>query len=95
MKTKFLTLLILTIPFFCSSQILWDNFEETRIAYYDFTHGGMTTRFANPDLSSSVNNSTICSEYVRNAGELYDVLVIVVKMDQCMMFLIMLMELKR
>ena len=53
MKTKFLTLLILTIPFFCSSQILWDNFEETRIAYYDFTHGGMTTRFANPDLSSS------------------------------------------
>ncbi len=77
MKTKFLTLLILTIPFFCSSQILWDNFEETRVAYYDFTHGGMTTRFANPDLSSSVNNSAICSEYVRNAGELYDVLVIV------------------
>ena len=77
MKTKFFTLLILTIPLFCSSQILWDDFEQNRIGYYEFTHGGMTTRFANPDPSSSVNNSELCSEYVRNAGELWDVLVIV------------------
>ena len=77
MKNKIFISLILTLPFFCSSQILWDNFEQTRIGYYDFVHGGMTNRFENPDLSSSVNSSELCAQYVRNAGELWDVLVIV------------------
>ena len=45
MKTIVFTLLILTLPLFCSSQILWDDFEQTRIGYYEFVHGGMTTRF--------------------------------------------------
>ena len=26
------------------SQILWDDFEQNRIGYYDFVHGGMTDR---------------------------------------------------
>ena len=77
MKTKVFTLFILTLPLFCSSQILWDDFEQTRIGYYEFVHGGMTARFENPDPASSVNNSELCAQYVRNPGELWDVLVIV------------------
>ena len=77
MKTKIFTLLILTLPLFCSSQILWDDFEQTRVGYYEFTHGGMTTRFENPDPASAVNGSELCAQYVRNPGELWDVLVIV------------------
>ena len=77
MKNKALLLLILTLPLFSSSQVLWDDFEQTRVGYYEFVHGGMTTRFPNPDLSSTVNNSDLCAQYVRNPGELWDVLVIV------------------
>jgi hypothetical protein len=77
MKTKALLLLILTLPLFSSSQVLWDDFEQTRVGYYEFVHGGMTTRFPNPDLASTVNNSNLCAQYVRNPGELWDVLVIV------------------
>jgi|TARA_B100000959_G_scaffold285711_1_gene361389 hypothetical protein len=77
MKNKVFTLLLLTLPLFCSSQILWDDFEQTRIGYYEFVHGGMTTRFENPDLASTVNSSPLCAQYVRNPGELWDVLVIV------------------
>jgi hypothetical protein len=76
MKTKALLFLILTLPLFSNSQVLWDDFEQTRVGYYDFVHGGMTTRFPNPDLSSTVNNSNLCAQYVRNPGELWDVLVI-------------------
>ena len=77
MKNKALLLLILTLPLFSSSQVLWDDFEQTRVGYYEFVHGGMTTRFPNPDLASTVNNSNLCAQYVRNPGELWDVLVIV------------------
>ena len=77
MKTKIFTLLILTLPLLCSSQILWDDFEQTRIGYYEFVHGGMTTRYSNPELASTVNSSELCAQYVRNPGELWDVLVIV------------------
>ena len=77
MKNKALLLLILTLPLFCTSQVLWDDFEQNRVGYYEFVHGGMTTRSSNPDLSSTVNNSDLCAQYVRNPGELWDVLVIV------------------
>ena len=77
MKTKVLILLILTLPLFGTSQVLWDDFEQTRVGYYEFVHGGMTTRFPNPDFSSAVNNSNLCAQYVRNPGELWDVLVII------------------
>ena len=76
MKYKCLTL-ILFFPFSVFSQILWDNFEDTRIGYYEFVHGGMTTRFENPNPASQVNNSSLCAQYVRNPGETYDVIVIV------------------
>ena len=76
MKYKYLTL-ILFFPLSVFSQILWDNFEDTRIGYYEFVHGGMTTRFENPNPASQVNNSSLCAQYVRNPGETYDVIVIV------------------
>ena len=76
MKAKISTLLIILFPFLCFSQIIWDNFEDTRIGYYEFVHGGMTTRLDNP-LPNAVNNSELCAQYVRNPGETYDVIVIV------------------
>ena len=77
MKTKALLLLILTLPLFSTSQVLWDNFEDTRIGYYEFVHGGMTTRFGNPMPMSAVNSSELCTQYMRNPGETFDVIVIV------------------
>ena len=77
MKLKFITTILMIIPFMTQSQILWDDFEQNRIGYYDFVHGGMTTRFENPDPMSAVNNSELCAQYVRNPGEMWDVLVIV------------------
>lgn len=76
MKAKISTLLVILFPFLCFSQIIWDNFEDTRIGYYEFVHGGMTTRLDNP-LPNAVNNSELCAQYVRNPGETYDVIVIV------------------
>ena len=76
MKNIFYMMIIIFLPFFSSSQILWDNFEETRIGYYDFVHGGMTTRMDNP-LPNNINSSELCAQYVRNPGETYDVIVII------------------
>ena len=76
MKNIFYMMIIMFLPFFSSSQILWDNFEETRIGYYDFVHGGMTTRMDNP-LPNNINSSELCAQYVRNPGETYDVIVII------------------
>jgi len=77
MKKIFALFFLITTPFFLSSQVLWDDFEQNRIGYYEFTHGGMTTRYANPDISSPINSSTTCAQYVRNPGELYDVIMII------------------
>ena len=76
MKTKISTLLIMLLPFICFSQILWENFEDTRIGYYEFVHGGMTPRLDNP-LPNAINNSELCAQYVRNPGETYDVIVLI------------------
>ena len=72
-----LLFILLTGSNFIYSQILWDDFEQNRIGYYDFVHGGMTERYENPDINSSVNSSPLCAQYVRNPGEMWDVLVIV------------------
>lgn len=77
MKNIFTLFFLITTPFFLTSQVLWDDFEQNRIGYYEFTHGGMTTRYANPDVSSTVNSSPNCAQYVRNPGEIWDVIVIV------------------
>ena len=77
MKNIFTLFFLITSPLLLSSQVLWDDFEQNRVGYYEFVHGGMTTRYANPDISSPINNSPICAQYIRNPGELWDVLVIV------------------
>lgn len=77
MKNIFTLFFLITTPFFLTSQVLWDDFEQNRIGYYEFTHGGMTTRYANPDVSSTVNSSPSCAQYIRNPGEIWDVIVIV------------------
>ena len=76
-KSIALLFILLTGSNFIYSQILWDDFEQNRIGYYDFVHGGMTERYENPDINSSVNSSPLCAQYVRNPGEMWDVLVIV------------------
>ena len=76
-KSIALLFFLLTGSNFIYSQILWDDFEQNRIGYYDFVHGGMTERYENPAINSSVNSSPLCAQYVRNPGEMWDVLVIV------------------
>ena len=77
MKNYIFLIALFILPNFMFSQVMWDNFEDTRIGYYEFVHGGMTTRYANPDMTSFVNTSSTCAQYVRNPGELWDVLVII------------------
>ncbi len=77
MKNYLFLIALFILPNFMFSQVMWDNFEDTRIGYYEFVHGGMTTRYANPDMTSFVNTSSTCAQYVRNPGELWDVLVII------------------
>ena len=69
-------IMMLMLPVLWSAQIVWDNFEDTRIGYYDFVHGGMTTRYANP-APDDINGSDLCAQYVRNPGEMWDVIVLV------------------
>ena len=77
MKNYIFLIALFILPNFLFSQVMWDNFEDTRIGYYEFVHGGMTTRYANPNMTSFVNTSSTCAQYVRNPGELWDVLVII------------------
>ena len=77
MRLRNFMFFLMIFPLISSSQILWDNFEDTRVGYYEFVHGGMTDRLENPMPSSSVNSSELCAQYVRNPGETYDVIVIV------------------
>jgi hypothetical protein len=52
----------------------WDNFEDQRRGFYDFTSGTFIPYFGNPDPTG--NTSPVVAEYTRNAAELFDVLVI-------------------
>ena len=56
------------------SQVMYDNFERDRTVHYDFVHGTLTDYFINPDML--VNTSSHVGQYVRNAAEMFDVLVI-------------------
>lgn len=76
MKKIYFTLLglfILTTQ--ADAQEVWDNFEDTRIANYDFVNGVFIPYNENPD-QSGVNTSLVAAEYTRNAAEQFDVLVL-------------------
>lgn len=75
MKT-FYTLLILFIgsATVLNAQIVWDNFQDSRKATYDFENGTFIPYFENPD-KSGVNTSLVAAQYTRNPAELFDVIV--------------------
>ena len=55
-------------------QSTWDNFENTRLGFYDFSHGALNTYVGNPDKTG--NTSEVVASYKRNAGIQFDVIVI-------------------
>jgi hypothetical protein len=58
-----------------SAQVLWENFEDTRKGTCGFISGSFIPYFENPD-KTGVNTSNIAVQYTRNAGELFDVLIL-------------------
>lgn len=69
--------LIFTLIIIASSvqaQVVWDNFEDTRQGTYGFINGSFIPYFENPDKTG--NTSQVAAQYTRNAGELFDVIIL-------------------
>ncbi len=62
------------------AQQIWDNFENTRIANYGFISGVFIPYNENPDQADA-NTSQVAAQYVRNAAETFDVIVMNAVMD--------------
>ena len=58
-----------------SAQTLYDNFEATRLVSYPVAAGTFTQNTANPG-SNTVNSSSTCALYTRDAGQQYAVIVV-------------------
>ena len=58
---------------------VWDNFQDQRKVRYDFINGQFTPYFANP-APNAVNDSRVVASYQRNAGELFDVIIMNLEM---------------
>ena len=58
------------------SQELWDNFEDVRRTEYGFFSGLLFDQEAENPETDGVNTSEVCARYVRNGGELYDVIIV-------------------
>ena len=58
-----------------SAQVLYDNFETTRIVSYPTAQGTFTQNTANPG-SNAVNSSTTCALYTRDGAQQYAVIVV-------------------
>ncbi|MEM6261466.1 MAG: T9SS type A sorting domain-containing protein [Bacteroidota bacterium] len=69
-----LFLAMFAMGFSTIAQTTWDNFEDERKANYSFTSGVFRPYTGNPD--KNVNTSEIVGSYVRNAAEMFDVLVL-------------------
>ena len=57
------------------AQVTWDNFEDTRKGTYGFISGGFIPYSENPDKTGA-NTSLVAASYTRNAGELFDVIIL-------------------
>lgn len=57
-----------------NAQQTWDNFENTRVANYGFVNGVFIPYNENPDQSGA-NTSQVAAQYIRNAAEQFDVIV--------------------
>jgi len=73
MKTINLLLLVFGLSIsFANAQLLYDNFEDTRIAVYGYRDGQFSV-VPNPS-TTGINGSTTCGQYVRNGSAQYDVM---------------------
>ncbi|MCA1752446.1 MAG: T9SS type A sorting domain-containing protein [Flavobacteriales bacterium] len=63
-----------------NAQQVWDNFQNTRVADYDFVNGVFIPYFENPDQEGA-NPSQVAAQYTRNGAELFDVIVMQGVMD--------------
>ena len=68
----FFTLMLAALTTFGQSS--WDNFEDTRKAFYSFTHGVFVPYTGNPDTVG--NSSPVVAKYTRNAAETFDVIIL-------------------
>ncbi len=57
------------------AQIVWDNFEDHRNGTYGFISGSFIPYLENPDPTGA-NTSQVAAQYTRNAGELFDVIIL-------------------
>lgn len=62
------------------AQVVWDNFEDSRVGTYGFISGTFIPYFENPD-QSGVNTSRVAASYTRNPAELFDVIILDAAMD--------------
>jgi hypothetical protein len=68
---------IFALIFIASSlqaQTVWDNFEDSRNGTYGFINGTFIPYTENPDQNG--NTSQVAASYTRNAGELFDVIIL-------------------
>ncbi len=73
-KVYYLFFALLFLASSASTQILWENFEDTRKGTYGFINGTFIPYTENPDKMG--NTSLVAASYTRNAGETFDVLIL-------------------
>ncbi len=67
------TLPVTIMPSTCGTML--EDFENIRFPSYGFINGQLTPKVVNPS-SSTQNTSPFCAQYIRNASEQYDVLIV-------------------
>lgn len=76
MKKIYLSFCLLVLATFSlSAQVVWDNFEDTRIGTYGFINGTFIPYGENPDQTGA-NTSLVAATYSRNPAELFDVIIL-------------------
>ena len=76
MKKVYLSIfLILLAALSVSAQVVWDNFEDTRIGTYGFINGTFIPYQENPAPGGS-NTSLVAASYSRNPAEAFDVIIL-------------------
>lgn len=68
-------LMLLFVASGMQAQTVWDNFEDSRKGTYGFINGAFIPYFENPDKTGA-NTSDVAAQYTRNAGELFDVIIL-------------------
>ncbi len=74
-KIYFSFCFLVLATFSISAQVVWDNFEDTRIGTYGFTSGTFIPYGENPAPGGS-NTSLVAAAYSRNPAEAFDVIIL-------------------